>query len=149
MDGFLGGADSARRLHAYRAARLPLEVAYGLEHHERHGKRRGRGYLAGGSLHEIGAGSHRQHGGAPNVVVRLELARLEDHLQVGGITRILDLDDLLENRQVIAAQEGAPVDHHIDLVGACSNRFPGFRHLQVAERLARRKARRDRCNLDA
>ena len=40
---------------------------------------------------------------APDVVVRLELAGLEDHLEVGVAARLLDVDDLLEDGQVVAA----------------------------------------------
>ena len=62
--------------------------------------------------------------------------------------RLLDLDDLLEDRQVVAGQEGAAVDDHVDLVGAGLDRRADLGDLDVAERLARREPRRDAGDLD-
>ena len=61
---------------------------------------------------------------------------------------VLDVDDLLEHRQVVAAQERAAVDDHVDLVGARLGGGPRLGELDVAERLARREAGRDRGDLD-
>ena len=62
---------------------------------------------------------------------------------------LLDLDDLLEDRQVVAGQEGAAVDDHVDLVGAGLDRRARLGDLDVAERLAGREAGRDAGDLDA
>ena len=56
--------------------------------------------------------------------------------------RGLDRDDLVEHRRVVARQEGAAVDDHVDLVGAGRDRRPRLGELDVEERLARREARR-------
>ena len=61
-----------------------------LEHAERHRQRRGRADLAGRGLDEVGAGGDREQRGAPDVVVRAELARLEDHLEVRLAAGLLD-----------------------------------------------------------
>ena len=74
--------------------------------------------LAGRGLDEVGAGGHGQDRGATDVVERLELAGLEDHLEVRLAAGLLDRDDLVEDRAVVAGQEGAAVDDHVDLVGA-------------------------------
>ena len=50
--------------------------------------------------------------------------------------RLLDRDDLLEHGQVVARQERAAVDDHVDLVGAGGDGRAGFRDLDVTERRA-------------
>ena len=82
LDGLLGGPDAARRLHAHDAPGRAVEVADRLEHHERDRQRGGGRDLAGGGLDEVGAGGHRQDARAPDVVERLELAGLQDDLEV-------------------------------------------------------------------
>ena len=62
--------------------------------------------------------------------------------------RLLDLDDLLEHGRVVARQERAAVDDHVDLVGAGLDRRADLGELDVAERLARREAGRDAGDLD-
>src|SRR4029077_7178299 len=81
-------------------------------------------------------------------VVSLELARLEDDLEVRRPGRLLDLDDLFENRQVVARQEGAAIDDHVDLVGTSLDRRLDLGDLDIAERLARRETGRDAGDFD-
>ena len=81
--------------------------------------------LARRGLDEVGAGGHRQDARTPNVVVRLELAGLEDDLEMGVAGRLLDLDDLLEDGQVVTREECATVDDHVDFVGARGRPRPG------------------------
>src|SRR4029079_17445204 len=66
----------------------------------------------------------------------------------GVAAGLLDVDDLLEDGQVIAAQERPTVDDHVDLVGAGLRGGPRLGDLDVAERLAAREAGRDRGDLD-
>ena len=65
--------------------------------------------------------------GSPDLVVRLELAGLEDHLEVGVATGLLDLDDLVEDGRVVARSGSAAVDDHVDLVRACFDGLRGSR----------------------
>ena len=51
-----------------------------------------------------------------------ELAGLEDDLEVRVAARVLDLDDLVEHGRVVAREERAAVDDHVDLVGAGRDR---------------------------
>ena len=67
---------------------------------------------------------------------------------MGLAGRLLDLDDLLEDRQVVARQEGAAIDDHVDLVGAGCDRRPDLGDLDVTKRLARGKPGRDAGDLD-
>ena len=92
--------------------------------------------LAGRGLDEVGAGGHREDRRAAHVVVRLELAGLEDDLEVRVAGRLLDLDDLLEHGRVVAGQERAAIDDHVDLVGAGVDRRARLGELDVTERLA-------------
>src|SRR6185503_8810797 len=73
----------------------------------------------------------------------------EDHLQVRVATGVLDLDDLVEDRRVVAGQERAAVDDHVDLVRARGHRRLDLGDLDVAEGLAGREAGRDAGDLDA
>ncbi len=85
----------------------------------------------------------REHGEprrAADVVVGDELAGLEDHLEVGGrprpaLAQTSDRDDLVVDLAVAAGEERAPVDHHVDLVGARVDGVPGVWSLTF--RLAR------------
>jgi hypothetical protein len=63
--------------------------------------------------------------------------------------RLLDLDDLVVDLRVAAGQEGAAVDHHVDLVGAELDHALCLGHLEVGRALARRKGRRDGGDFDA
>ncbi len=72
-----------------------------------------------------------------------ELAGLEDHLQVRDPARLLDADDLVDDLRVAAREERAPVDHHVDLVGAERHGIAHVCQLDVDRRLARRKRGRD------
>src|SRR5580765_5261409 len=69
---------------------LVLEIADRLEHDQTHRQRRRRDDLAGRGLDEVGARSHGQHRGPPDVVIGLELAGLEDHLEMGVAAGVLD-----------------------------------------------------------
>ena len=149
LDRLLRGADPARRLHPDDAAGLVVDVADRLEHAERHGQRRGGVDLAGRRLDEVGAGGHREQRRAADVVVRAELAGLEDHLQVRGAAGLLHLDDLVVDLGVAAGEERAAVDHHVDLVGAERNRLTHIRELDRERRLAGRERGRDRSHLHA
>src|SRR5579875_2633442 len=130
-DGVLGGADAAGRLDADLAAVRLAEVPHRLQHDQRHRQRGGRGDLAGGCLDEVGAGEHGQPRGAAHVVQRDKLAGLQDHLQArpaglpgcsGGVARLPDRGDLVVDGLVGPGQEGAAVDHHVDLVRARRDR---------------------------
>ena len=136
LDRLLRRPDPARRLEADGLARLTLEVADRLQHHQADRERRGRRHLAGGGLDEVGARRHRQDGGPADVVVGAELARLQDHFQVGFATRLFDGPDLVVDLLVVAAEEGAAVDDHVDLVGAGFDRGFGLRDLDRREGLA-------------
>ena len=149
LDRLLRSADPARRLHADDAPRLVVDVADRLEHAERHRQRRGGADLAGRGLDEVGSGRHREQRGAADVVVGAELARLEDHLEVGASARLLDPHDLVEDLRVAAREEGSAVDHHVDLVGAELDGVAHVCELDVDRRLARGKRGRDRCDLHA
>src|SRR4051794_23093536 len=136
LDGLLRGADAARRFHPDDAPRLVVDVPDRLEHAEEHRKRRRRRELAGRRLDEVGAGGHREKRGAAHVVVRPELAGLEDHLQVRPAARLLDAHDLVVDLRVAARQEGAAVDHHVDLVGAVLDHPAHLVELRLERRLA-------------
>ncbi len=72
--------------------------------------------LAGRRLDEVAAGQHADPGGAPDVVVRGQLAGLQDHLEMRVTAGPLHRDDLVEHVEVSPGQKRAPVDHHVDLV---------------------------------
>ena len=99
-------------------------------------------------LDEVTAGQHGQPGRAPDVVVRPELARLQDHLQVCVAAGLLHLDDLVVDLRVAAGEESAAVDHHVDLVGAQLDGCAHVGELHLEWRLARRELGRHRRNLD-
>ena len=70
----------------------------------------------------------------PHVVVGVELAGLEDDLEarvaaVRPAAGLLDGHDLLEDLAVLPGQEGAAVDHHVDLVRAGGHGVRGVREL--------------------
>src|SRR4029079_12293411 len=85
---------------------------------------------------------------ATNVVVGAQLARLQDHFQVRVTAGFLHLDDLVVDLRVAAGEEGAAVDHHVDLVGAESDRLANIGELHRERRLAGRERRGDRGDLD-
>ena len=149
LDRLLRGPDPAGGLHPDDAPGLVVDVADHLEHAERHRQRRGRAHLAGRGLDEVGAGRDREQRGAADVVVGAELAGLEDHLQMRGAARLLDPDDLVDDLRVAAGEEGAAVDHHVDLVGAELDRLAHVGELDVDRRLAGREGGRDGGDPDA
>ena len=61
----------------------------------------------------------------------------------------LDRHDLVEHGRVVARQEGATVDDHVDLVGAGLDGGARLGELDVRERLARREAGGDAGDVDA
>ena len=88
-------------------------------------------------------GGHREHRRPAHVVEGPELAGLEDHLEVRVPAGLADRDDLLEHRRVVAGEECAAVDDHVDLVGPGRDGGPRLGELDVEERLARGERRRD------
>ena len=118
LDRVLRGADAAGRLHAdpRPVSSWTSRIASSITSCDR--QRRGAGELAGRGLDEVGAGGHREQRRAAHVVVRAELADLEDHLQVRVAAGLLHVHDLVEDLRVAAGEERAAVDHHVDLVGA-------------------------------
>src|SRR5207237_370296 len=115
--GVLGGADAPGGLDADARPGQLVEVADGLQHDQGDGQRGGGLDLAGRRLDEVAAADHAEPRRPPDVVERDQLARLENDLEVGGAARRLDALDLVEHFAVAAGEEGAPVDHHVDLVG--------------------------------
>ena len=105
--------------------------------------------LARRRLDEVGARGHREDRRPANVVVRPELADLEDHLQMRWAGCLLHADDLVVDLRVAAGEERAAVDHHVDLVGAHRDDLLNLPHLDVDRRLAGRECGRDRRDLDA
>ena len=92
--------------------------------------------------------------GAADVVVGLQLAGLEDHLEVGAGSirpgaRFADRDDLVVHPLVVPGQERAPVDHHVDLVGAGLDRVLGVGQLHVERGAAARERRGHGGDVDA
>ena len=100
--------------------------------------------LPGRRLHEVGAAGDGEERRAAHVVVRPELAGLEDHLQVRVAARLFHPHDLVVDLRVTTGEERAAVDHHVDLVGAELDRAADVRHLDVRRVLAGREARRHR-----
>ena len=127
----LVGLDPAGRLHADHLAGLLAEVADRLEHHQGDGQRGGGLHLAGGGLDEVAAGHHPQPARAADVVVGLQLAGLEDHLEVSAPAGLADGDDLVVHVLVAAGEEGAAVDDHVDLVGPGLHGVLGVGELDV------------------
>ena len=91
----------------------------------------------------------REQRRAADVVVGAELAGLEDHLQVRLAAGLLHADDLVVDLRVAAGEEGAAVDHHVDLVGAVLDHPAHLVELRLERRLAGRERGRDRGDLDA
>ena len=92
---------------------------------------------------------HREQRRAAHVVVRAELAGLEDHLQVRGADGLLHLHDLVVDLRVAAGEERAAVDHHVDLVGAELDGAARVGDLEVGRVLPGREAGRDGGDRDA
>ena len=149
LDRLLRRADPAGGLDPDDVPGLRVDVADDLHHAERHGKRGGGADLAGRRLDEVGAGGDGDQRGAAHVVVRPELARLEDDLQVRVAAGLLDADDLVEDLRVAAREERAAVDDHVDLVGAEFDDRARLRDLDVGRRLTGRERGGDGRDLDA
>src|ERR1019366_5984338 len=64
----------------------------------------------------------RQPGSAGDVIERRQLAGAEYHLQVRAAAGLAHGPDLLVDLAVAPGQEGAPVDHHVNLVGPGAER---------------------------
>jgi len=65
------------------------------------------------------------------VVVRAELRRLENHLEVRVAAGLLDAGDLAHHACVVARQEGLARDHHVDLLSPRRHRILGVAELGV------------------
>ena len=89
--------------------------------------------------------------GAAHVVVGRQLAGLEDHLEVGASSPQASLTATISSKtsQVVAGQEGAAVDDHVDLVGAGRDRVRGVGELDRAARPGRWGTRWRRGDVDA
>src|SRR3989304_5649076 len=97
------------------------------------------------SLSRLLAPKRNRSGGIPrgpgedarpaHVVVGAQLAGLEDDLEVGLAARRLHGHDLVEDRGVVAGEERAAVDDHVDLVRPGLDRPGRLRELDLAERL--------------
>ena len=142
-------ADAAGGLHADLPAGLLVDVADRLEHDERDRQRRGGLDLPGRRLDEVGPARDREQARAANVVVRAELTGLEDHLEVRPAGRLLHAPHLVVDLGVVAGEEGAAVDDHVDLVGAELGDARGLLDLQLGRHLAGREGGRDGGDLDA
>ncbi len=92
---------------------------------------------------------HGQHACAPHPVERTEFAGLEDDLEMRVAAGLLDGRDLVEDEAVIAGEERAARDHHVDLIGALIDRHARIFEFHVERRLAARKGRRDRRDVDS
>ena len=82
----------------------------------------------------MGTGHHGQPRGAADVVVGLQLAGLEDDLEVGVVpvgagAGLTDGDDLVVHLLVATGQERATVDDHVDLVGSGGDGIRGVGEL--------------------
>ena len=82
--------------------------------------------------------SDHMKGLAADIVVGHQFAGLEDHLEVRIAARRLHCDDLVVDLRVAAGEEGAAVDHHVDLVGAGGH---GVGRVEQLHRQARPAAR--------
>src|SRR5438045_659993 len=91
---------------------------------------------------EVGAARYGEQGCAPHVVVRTELARLENDLQVrAAAAHLLHANDLVVHLGVTAREEGPAVDDHVDLVRAGIDDLARLEQLHVHRRLPRWKCR--------
>src|SRR5919106_6294480 len=149
LNGLLGVTDAAGRLHPDLAARLLVHVADRLEHDERDRQRGGGLDLPRRRLDEVGAARDGEEARPPDVVVRAELTGLENDLEVRIARGFLHASHLVVDLRVVAGQEGAAVDDHVDLVGAQLRDARDLGHLQVGRYLAGGERRRDRGDLDA
>lgn len=138
------------RLHADLHAGLRAEVPHGLQHEQGVGGGGVDRDLAGRGLDEVRAGHHAEPGGAADVVVRGQLAGLEDHLEAGAVAALrLDRGDLLVDLQVVAGEERAAVDDHVDLVGARGDGVRRVGQLHGERGAPGREGGGDRGDLDA
>jgi len=71
-----------------------------------------------------------------------EFAGFEDDLEVSGAAGFLHGGDFVENADVIAGEERAAVDDHVDLVGAIGDGTAGFLKARAKRILSTRKAGR-------
>ncbi len=104
-------------------------------------------------LMKCAAGHHRQPAGAADVVVGLQLAGLEDHLEmrtgtVRADTGLAHGHDLLVHLEVAPGEERAPVDHHVDLVGTGLDGVGGVGQLDVQCGTSARERCGDRGDMD-
>ncbi len=69
-------------------------------------------------------GPHSDFAREPNIVISLELAGLEDDLEMGRATSFFDGGDLVEDAIIVARQKNTAINHHIDLIRAISGSAP-------------------------
>jgi hypothetical protein len=144
MQRHLGIADAPGGFHTDADAGGVKIIADGFEHHERDGHGRGGVDLAGGGLDEIAAGFHRDLAGDADIVVSDEFAGFENDFQVRGAAGFFRRGDFVENFRVIAGEEGATVDDHVDLVSAIGDGAADFLELRPQRHLAAGKTGGDR-----
>ncbi len=95
------------------------------------------------------AGLQGDLAGAPYVGGRLQLTGFQNHLQVGVAAGLAYGGNLVEHQVVLAFEEFAPRNHHIDLVGPFFHGIFYFGHLDVEGRLPGRESPRHGSHLDA
>jgi hypothetical protein len=147
-EGVLGGANAAGGLEAHlHASALPVGPD-GPDHGDPDGERGVDGLLAGGRLHEIGAGHHADQAGLVDVSEASELTGGEDGLDVGVAAGVPEGAYLVVERLPIAQEHVGARDDDVDLAGARLDRCPDLGQPLLEGVQARRKARRDRCDRD-
>src|SRR5438093_10928813 len=139
LHGLLRLADAAGRLHTDDATGLLVHVADRLEHAELHRQGRVRRRLAGRRLDEVRASRDREERRPTDVVIRPELARLEDHLEVRATgADLLHADDLVVHLRVPTREERSTVDDHVDLGHSGLDDLTHLGELDLDRRLAGR-----------
>ena len=78
------------------------------------------------------AGAHRDFARDPNVIVSLQLARLENDFQMRVAARFFGGGDFVENAIVIAGEKNAAIDHHVDFIGAIAGGAAHFLRVSIA-----------------
>src|SRR5512132_2731522 len=124
MERLLRGSDSACRLHPDRDARSQIEIANRFDHHLSVRECRAPRCLPGARLDEVSRPDylHRQKRSGPDVVIGVELAGLEDHLELSITARFDDGADLVLHGVELTSQKESAVDDHVDLISAIRDR---------------------------
>lgn len=126
LEGFFRGADAAGGFHADHCAGGDEVVADGLEHDEGDGEGGGGLDFAGAGFDEVSAGVDGEVAGEADVVEGLEFAGFEDDLEVGLAAGVADGGDFVEDAAVVAGEESAAIDDHVDFIGAVAGGGAGF-----------------------